>query len=435
MNKNNNKRKQSSLLNFFKKPTEVVDEIPNVNENVSIVDDLDKNDDQSSSKKQRLDKDSENHEPSSESCTEFLGNTVQETPEIFDEDDNVDSASEDLSVNLKDVGRFIKCDKTPEDDILNDLLTNPWTPDSKFNFPKISKKNLSFQIKWFAEFKWLVYSDVVKGALCKYCTLFAKKGVGKGEHVCSVALTTDGFHNWKHALEYFRSHSQTTYHRNAVVLAENFVSIYNKKRKSIIEQLDKSITVQNEDRKKRLVPIVETIIFCGRQCIALRGNVDSGPIRLDEPEPINNDGNFRALLRMRCNSGDEVLRNHLITAPLNATYTSPIIQNEIIDICGGIIKKEICDRVNAAKCFSVLADETTDVSGKEQMSVCVRYVVKEESEYLVREDFLDFVKCDDLTGRGLATTILEVLLEDQHSDSKYLKQYWRRKRKRNTEQC
>lgn len=54
---------------------------------------------------------------------------------------------------------------------------------------------------------------------------------------------------------------------------------------------------------------------------------------------------------------------------------------------------------------SILADETTDVSRTEQMSVCVRYI---HADYL-REDFLDFVPVYDVTGNGLAEKIVETL--------------------------
>lgn len=151
--------------------------------------------------------------------------------------------------------------------------------------------------------------------------------------------------------------------------------------------------------------------MCGRQGLALRGNDDSGKIELDK-EPDHNDGNFRALLRFRCSSGDEILRQHIATAPANARYISPSIQNELIAICGGFIRKIICDRVNESKWFSVLADETTDISGKEQLSVCLRYLMKVDTKYEVCESFLDFIKVDDLTGRGLASTIIAALKEN-----------------------
>jgi len=57
----------------------------------------------------------------------------------------------------------------------------------------------------------------------------------------------------------------------------------------------------------------------------------------------------------------------LENAAANAKYTSPDIQNEIIDCCDEVIRTKIVHRINKAKCFSILADETTDISTKEQV--------------------------------------------------------------------
>ena len=76
--------------------------------------------------------------------------------------------------------------------------------------------------------------------------------------------------------------------------------------------------------------IVETIILCGRQNIALRGHRDSS---LEvEKDPSAPHGNFWALLEFRVSSGDVSLQDHLANAPGNAKYTSPDIQNQVIDI-------------------------------------------------------------------------------------------------------
>ncbi|XP_031358832.1 52 kDa repressor of the inhibitor of the protein kinase-like [Photinus pyralis] len=88
------------------------------------------------------------------------------------------------------------------------------------------------------------------------------------------------------------------------------------------------------------------------------------------------------------------------------TYISPLIQNEIISTCNDIILKKLVRKVNEAKYFSVLADETSDISATEQCSICVRYV---DSENEVCEDFLQFTPITDLTGKGIANTLIESL--------------------------
>ena len=68
---------------------------------------------------------------------------------------------------------------------------------------------------------------------------------------------------------------------------------------------------------------------------------------------------------------------------------------------------KLVQQCQQAKFFSVLADETTDVSTSEQMSICVRYVHEEDATWTVCEDFLGFVETPAVTGHNLATLILE----------------------------
>lgn len=132
-------------------------------------------------------------------------------------------------------------------------------------------------------------------------------------------------------------------------------------------------------------------------------------MRADEnnDEPECNDGNFRQLLRFRIDAGDEYLKSHVSSCAKNATYMSWKIQNEILSTCNNLILKNIVCDVNNAKGFSVLADETIDISNDDQLTICVRYVHLEQKK--VREDFLQFVKVKDLSGKALAQTILENL--------------------------
>lgn len=55
-----------------------------------------------------------------------------------------------------------------------------------------------------------------------------------------------------------------------------------------------------------------------------------------------------------------------------------------------------------AKFYAVLADETTDCSGTEQMSICIRF----EHKGNIREEFMEFVEISDMTGTALNETML-----------------------------
>ena len=113
------------------------------------------------------------------------------------------------------------------------------------------------------------------------------------------------------------------------------------------------------------------------------------------------------MLRFRANSGDEDLKRHLLNSPRNATYLSPEIQNEVIEVSASIVEQHIASKVNKAPCFSVLADETMDVAGTEQLSVCLRYVNDDSPKQpILREDFVGFVPLASQTAENLADDIL-----------------------------
>lgn len=322
--------------------------------------------------------------------------------------ESVISQSEEEFYNSYDIGLYIN--KPLQDDVKHRLLTSPWFPDADFVFPLSGKRGLKFQINWFQRFSWLVYTQCSGGgALCKLCAVFSSDSGCKGQNQKLQSFVTVPFNQWHKAIEKFKDHSATKYHINNVLKADNFISVFNKNHPDIRNTLDISRQKTIAENRMRLVPIIDVIKLCGRQELALRGTLDSGPLDFTGPEPTTNDGNFRALLRMRiCNSEDNTKRL-FNSAPRNALYTSPRIQNELISICGEIIENVLAKRINAAKCFSVLVDETTDISGIEQMSLCVRYTEKQGLDYILREDFLSYIPLVETTGEVIASKILEKL--------------------------
>lgn len=54
------------------------------------------------------------------------------------------------------------------------------------------------------------------------------------------------------------------------------------------------------------------------------------------------------------------------------SYTAPVTQNELLDIMCGQISASLVRNINEAKFYSIMIDETTDVSNKEQMVLCLR---------------------------------------------------------------
>ena len=116
--------------------------------------------------------------------------------------------------------------------------------------------------------------------------------------------------------------------------------------------------------------------------------------------------NFRALLQLLINSGDKTLHDHLKISAKNALYISST-QNHLIDAINPHMLTGIGEEVRQARYFSLLADETTDSSHKEQLCICLRYLYKDK----LIERFLCFAEAYDLTGFGLAKQLLKTLQE------------------------
>ncbi|CAN6555787.1 unnamed protein product [Malus baccata var. baccata] len=102
-----------------------------------------------------------------------------------------------------------------------------------------------------------------------------------------------------------------------------------------------------------------------RQGLAFRGN--------DESEHSSNHGNFLELLQFLADHNEDVKAVTLKNAPENHKLTSPYIQKDIVNACATETIKAIIEDVGTSL-FSILIDESRDVSTKEQMAIVLRYV-------------------------------------------------------------
>lgn len=117
-----------------------------------------------------------------------------------------------------------------------------------------------------------------------------------------------------------------------------------------------------------------------------------------------NEGNFRAILKFKAK--DLASFKEFLESNSRYKYTSSNIQNEIISSCGNLILEKIVKEINTSGCFSILADETTDVSLKEQLTLCVRFVTGTEKNVFLREVFLKYIAIHSLTGKYIANSII-----------------------------
>ena len=100
----------------------------------------------------------------------------------------------------------------------------------------------------------------------------------------------------------------------------------------------------------------------------------------------------------------------------NSLYTSWRIQNEIINLIGQKLIDKIVVKIKSARYFSVIFDETTDISGLEQISFVLRYYHSPTNKII--EQFVGFKDCFDeleegdklsLTGLNLGKIVIQFI--------------------------
>jgi Domain of unknown function (DUF4371) len=102
---------------------------------------------------------------------------------------------------------------------------------------------------------------------------------------------------------------------------------------------------------------------------------------------------------------DTQLQAIVATIPINAKYTSPDIQNEIITIMADMVIQEIITEISSATSFTLKCDETRDSVGIENLSVVIRYVFDGK----VKEELVSLTDLKQFDAEYISNAILECL--------------------------
>lgn len=103
----------------------------------------------------------------------------------------------------------------------------------------------------------------------------------------------------------------------------------------------------------------------------------------------------------------DILAEHLAFST-DVKYTSPEIQNEIINICVTHVLNKLISSYRKAPFFAILADETQDKSIKVQFSVCIRFVETEQNTE-IKGIFLGFLHAKHTIGAHIADMLLRFM--------------------------
>jgi hypothetical protein len=131
--------------------------------------------------------------------------------------------------------------------------------------------------------------------------------------------------------------------------------------------------------------------FLARQGLPLRGHGD------------DSDSNFIQLYKL-CGQNDPKVLEWL--KKKRDKYTSGEIQNEVIMVMALKILRQIAATLHESQFYTIMVDETADVSNKEQVVICIRWVSK---NFDVHEEFIGLYVVDKIDAQTLVAVIKDVL--------------------------
>ncbi|XP_029342231.1 zinc finger MYM-type protein 1-like [Acyrthosiphon pisum] len=263
-----------------------------------------------------------------------------------------------------------------------------------------------FNSNWFTEYPYLEYSVHNDSIYCFICGLFP---TGPNRSCGETSWTKEGVRTWhkmkskgKNRKGKLELHFTSKSHQFALNDYSNFI-LHSNHIDGLLNKEHRKKAI-NFIQQKEFHKDVIKILFDVSRTLARQGL----PFRGDRDEKNGNFNQLVLLLSRHC----PVMKTWIEEAkfrPYHVNYMSHNSQNEFISLLALETKKQIVNEVNAAKMYSVMADTTPDLSNRDQMSVCVRYV---DSSGKVLERLLELLEVTDKTGKGTAQNICEVLTKN-----------------------
>ena len=202
-----------------------------------------------------------------------------------------------------------------------------------------------------------------------------------------AAFISRGFTYWRDAIVSFRTHAASACHKEAVQSDQ-----LPKEMGDVAERLVAGHTADKERNRSMFMRILQNIRFLARQGLALRGSGDG------------EDSNFIQLLRLRefdCPAVAEWMSKK------TNKYTSGDVQNEVLQIMALNILRDVAASIKTSGWYTIMADECTDVSNKEQFVICIRWV---DTDLCDHEDIIGLHQVNGIDSSTLVATIQDVLL-------------------------
>lgn len=397
---------KQTKLNFFSRPTH--------SKNDSTIDPLLKLEQPLSSSSSFYDLGIELNNPSNQQND--LVSTINQKNKYFSENDSSTFKNETNETNYNDTF------KESEINILNPfLLPKQNSPIyEKMAFLKLHPiqpsdiKSLSFDPRkvYFrllptgesVQRKWLSYCIENKSVYCSICMAFS---MDKNTSFCTGSVV-----NIKNLYERLNKHEKSLSHSDATSCY--LINKFERNVQNLINTERELVVKNNREIVHRVINI---ILLLSKQNIGFRGKRHEAAYDLNDLQ--NNHGNFLEVVNF-LSTYDPIMRVHIDKVSKKSaqmkkireenksqkhgrgsliTFLSKTTIRNIIVLMGNIIQKAIAADVVAAGLFSLEVDSTQDITVKDQMCICVRFV-NVNSENLVQERLLKMVTIKSATGEA-----------------------------------
>ena len=297
----------------------------------------------------------------------------------------------------------------------NDLGTNEPKQPELAQYPSTmhGKKLRRFQKAWYTGRPWLEYSVTLDACFCYCCRKFTKDS----DRDADPCFVSSGFRNWKIALEEGRGlikHESSKNHVNAALRwAER--DLRKDRNLTIESQLSSS---QVEKNRYYIKSIAEVVQFLAVNELSFRGDKESA----EESNDCDRDNIGGLFVRLFEFAMQKDARLHSIakSMPKNAKYTSPDIQNEVINIMARMVQEVIVKECTVSDIgrFCIKCDETRDATNIEDMSVVLRYV----KEGVTVERLLSVVDMKAVDANSITEAIIQELKSHSLDPARILSQ-------------
>jgi Domain of unknown function (DUF4371) len=229
------------------------------------------------------------------------------------------------------------------------------TPDIKQKLSQCNSHKLLSKRQ--SEYSWLVPAE--GGALCSICSEYYSVHQLPPDH--KGTFVTIPFNDWKKSTgstlknNKLLKHAYSDSHKTAVTLKHSGQTMTMHTR-TVYSMLHVQSEEEKQNNVERLADFTDSAYFLFKN-------------------EIPHTTHYRPLLELVARlDGSHQIAKFMSSSPRNATYSSNDIVVEVLESVSDWLTSGLLKRVRSSPAISVMADESTDIRTRNELSVCLRFI-------------------------------------------------------------